>query len=882
MNITYPSNRAVYQRNSSNVGTIMFGGNYKTPIDKIEVRLEPIVGGNLTDWLPIEAFISNGVYFGSINATGGWYKLQVRGLFQGTVVAATQLEKVGVGEVFLIGGQSNAQGLFGVGQVGATDDRVNCISNFYSFNSESPPFPIFSKLNAESLIAPTGNGAWCWGQLGDKLVQRLNVPVLFINTAWSGLNIAEWRKSADGGQSVNPISFFVSDPGFPFNSMSSSLQHYVNLLGIRAFLWIQGEADNYLENSTEKYAEDLKYVIAKTRERSGKNISWVISRTSRDQFKGVYPPIIAGQNKVIAETYNTFAGPLTDVINDRLDGVHFSAQGLTKLAQAWNEALTDGFFQQSTPQLAAPILPVYSECATGNYQQPMRLQMPDGYPNYRWSNNSSSNFIEVGQGYHQGYAKDGTGNTFYTVPLTYEENLIPSQPQISANGPVDFCGGGSVQLTTNYSMNTTWNTGAKNQSIAVQTDGFYNVSYTNFYGCSSVSAPIKVTVLPSPNPIVTASGPTNFCSDEKLFLTSNYDIGNLWTTGETSKTIEITESKSIAIKIKNEFGCEATSTTINTVVRPAAQKPTIKLNGPAEFCADAVTEIEGTSVHPTVFWNNNETSLKIKANQTGNYFLNAKNEFDCIATSEPLFIQVNSLPEKPIITTQDPIIACDNRTIRLTASEGVGYKWSNDSTSQGINVKQSGNYKVKTISEKGCISPESDVFPINFYETPKQPTVQQIGKYTLQVSLANQLPDIKYNWTKDNNALQKDTDIIKVIESGGYQVKASTIYNVGINETLTCESDTSSKFEFIISAEDAGFSIHPNPITDKQLTIETLTEVDNAKITLYDIQGQVVKVFSVDVFNEMKTFNLEGIPSGLYVVVIKNNRFKATKKIIIE
>jgi hypothetical protein len=119
LDITFPPERAIFQRNNGNATIVYIAGNYRTRLDKIEAKLIPIQGGTPIDWTPIVAQPFFGTYRGSLVVNGGWYELRVRGIRNNKVVAESILPKFGVGEVFLISGQSNAQGYNGRGQRGA-------------------------------------------------------------------------------------------------------------------------------------------------------------------------------------------------------------------------------------------------------------------------------------------------------------------------------------------------------------------------------------------------------------------------------------------------------------------------------------------------------------------------------------------------------------------------------------------------------------------------------------------------------------------------------------------------------------------------------------------------------------------------------------------
>jgi hypothetical protein len=138
--ITYPSNRVVFQRDNSNQASVTIAGYFSGCIDRVEARFVPRAMGQGTafpaggGWAVVQNNPRSGNYYGSMTVTGGWYKLEVRAVLDNAEAAYTSVERVGVGEVFLVAGQSNATG----GDEhpngpGATDDRVSSI-NFQNYN----------------------------------------------------------------------------------------------------------------------------------------------------------------------------------------------------------------------------------------------------------------------------------------------------------------------------------------------------------------------------------------------------------------------------------------------------------------------------------------------------------------------------------------------------------------------------------------------------------------------------------------------------------------------------------------------------------------------------------------------------------------------------
>lgn len=74
-------------------------------------------------------------------------------------------------------------------------------------------------------------------------------------------------------------------------------------------------------------------------------------------------------------------------------------------------------------------------------------------------------------------------------------------------------------------------------------------------------------------------------------------------------------------------------------------------------------------------------------------------------------------------------------------------------------------------------------------------------------------------------------------------------------------------------------TLYPNPSTGN-FTIKTntfLTSVD-----VYNINGAFIKTFKVDDTSENVEFNISGLPVGVYLLELKNDKEKTWKKVIIE
>ncbi|MDX9932446.1 MAG: PKD domain-containing protein, partial [Bacteroidales bacterium] len=101
-----------------------------------------------------------------------------------------------------------------------------------------------------------------------------------------------------------------------------------------------------------------------------------------------------------------------------------------------------------------------------------------------------------------------------SAPVNAVFGTTPATPVITPSGPLTFCNGDSVVLTSSPASSYLWNPGLViSQSITVKNSGTYYVETGNGTGCTAMSLPVTVTVLPNtPAPVITASGPLTFCT----------------------------------------------------------------------------------------------------------------------------------------------------------------------------------------------------------------------------------------------------------------------------------------------------------------------------------------------------------------------------------
>ena len=373
--IAFPASRIVLQRNNSNRAVVNITGTFTQSVDRIEARLKTRPGeeGTEVTWATISSNPSGGVFSGSLTAAGGRYDLEVRA-FKGAnqVESPTLVDRVGVGEVFFIVGHSNAAGGSSP-SLGADNDMVSSINpmaddpirydQYFSTGNPAllPPLK-FTQLCGNCGMAPgVKDISFFWGRLGDLLVAKLKVPILFYSAAFGGTNMEQTYMSAYDIPFDH--SFVDYKIRMPYVNIRNGLKTYVPQTGLRAILSGHGVNDRFVNNAEQSFKKNNEGVIDKTRSESGvSSLPWLVAISGWAGTRITY--LENAQQSVILSKSNVWRGAELNQIDNsgrNSDQVHFNVEGQKAAAQKWFEAITStstNFLTQSTPILAkTPDLP---------------------------------------------------------------------------------------------------------------------------------------------------------------------------------------------------------------------------------------------------------------------------------------------------------------------------------------------------------------------------------------------------------------------------------------------------------------------------------------------------------------------------------------------
>ena len=322
--VTRPSPHEVAQQEDDGTAEVEVRGRLHAAFDRLEVRWG--AGG----WEVLDARPVGGLFAGAVRLPAGWAELQVRGLRAGEVVDEVTVGPLGVGEVFITAGQSNAANAGLPPQV-PRDPRVSAAA-VTGWQHAADPQPIAN-----------GAGGSPWPALGDALVAAWDVPVGFVSVAIGGTAVSQWRPGA-------PDALFER-----LVDASDRLGHR----GFRAVLWHQGESDALGATASEDYARMLEEIVAASRRAAGWPAPWGVARAAfvPDLDPAFAAAVVAGQGIVIERDALVFEGPATDDLVGpewRHDGIHFNGPGLAEHGERWAAAVLAALPCAGRPEACLP------------------------------------------------------------------------------------------------------------------------------------------------------------------------------------------------------------------------------------------------------------------------------------------------------------------------------------------------------------------------------------------------------------------------------------------------------------------------------------------------------------------------------------------------
>ncbi len=346
--LTTPLDYQVTQRSHRTEGRIAVAGTRKDALGtRLEVRLVDQQGKG--DWQKFDG--DNESFSTSLPAVaGGWYRLEARLMKDGKVVAEQTVEHVGVGEVFLVAGQSNSAN-YGEEKQSVKSGQVS------SFDGAT------WRLAHDPQRGAGGNGGSFMPPLGDALAAKFGVPIGFIPIGIGATSVREWLPA--GVPFPQPPTIIGRVTKRPDGTWDCKGAAYANLIarekqfgprGFRAVLWHQGESDANQKDQTRTlpgnlYQAYLTRIIQDSRQAAGWPVPWFVAQVSYHVPGDEASADIREAQAALWKSGVALAGPDSDALKSEWrqsngKGVHFSGPGLREHAARWAERITPWLEEQ--------------------------------------------------------------------------------------------------------------------------------------------------------------------------------------------------------------------------------------------------------------------------------------------------------------------------------------------------------------------------------------------------------------------------------------------------------------------------------------------------------------------------------------------------------
>jgi len=278
-----PVEYQVFQRGMWRQGEIRVCGHTLSGTDSLQVRLtgKSLDGDLPGEWNPIEFNGRDGFFSTKLKVpAGGWYTFSVRALQRDKLIGRMEVPHIGVGEVFMVAGQSNASN-HGSERQRPTTGTVSAFDG-ENWQAADDPQP-----------GGSGSGGSFIPAFGDAMARRYDVPIGVANVGVGATSVREWLPQGERmanqpttGQHVKAVGPHEwESTGELFDKLIHRLTAF-GPYGCRAILWHQGESDagqargGYPADrqiSGAQYTDFLTRLIDASRDSAAWDVPWIVA-----------------------------------------------------------------------------------------------------------------------------------------------------------------------------------------------------------------------------------------------------------------------------------------------------------------------------------------------------------------------------------------------------------------------------------------------------------------------------------------------------------------------------------------------------------------------------------------------------------------------------
>ena len=342
LTLTSPLAHQVVQRATPGKGLLRITGELSEDVSpEAAVQVRVVNETRQMPWLQVNSVKGRKIIASYEAPAGGWWTLEVRIMLDGKEIALGKVPHVGVGEVFVVAGQSNSANHGEEKQTPQTGLVASFDGTTWRLAEDPQP-------------GASGGGGSFLPPLGYELARKLGVPIGFVACGIGATSVREWLPK--GATFPNPPTIesrVEKRPDGLWMSKGDAYQTFLarmKLLGPRCFravLWHQGESDANQKDPTrtlrgDLYRQYLETILRESRREIGWEVPWFVAQASYHVPGDEGSDDIRAAQASLARDGIALEGPDSDALKGELrerggQGVHFSGKGLREHGAKWAE-----------------------------------------------------------------------------------------------------------------------------------------------------------------------------------------------------------------------------------------------------------------------------------------------------------------------------------------------------------------------------------------------------------------------------------------------------------------------------------------------------------------------------------------------------------------
>ena len=462
-----------------------------------------------------------------------------------------------------------------------------------------------------------------------------------------------------------------------------------------------------------------------------------------------------------------------------------------------------------------------------------------------------------------------------TLTVVVNPNPIAT---IVASGPLSFCNGNQVQLTSTIGI-PSWSTGSADTTITVIQSEMIQLFVVNEFGCTDTDS-LGITVFEVP--IVTAAADTSVCiSNGPFALNATPDLGT-WT-GVNISNNTFTPATEGTVGFQYSFtdgnGCTSVDSTYFTIAVPLIMTagPDVDVCMPSDLIDLASNASPAGGAWSGFGVTTEGTVIPILS---GSYAYAYSFE-DLCATSDTVYVNAYDVPEAPVIGGE--LFFCKNVPSPLWSNYVGGNLWTTTDAADTIYIVDAGTYGVTHTDIHGCSS--FSQVTVQQYPEPQIPAISgepnAVYNNTYSYAVAS-LPDYTYNWIVTGGTIisGQGTNVIEVVWDqfitgvGEIQMTWANAYGCESTQFYAVSVDVSVQEIFA-----SNLRIYPNPTRDI-VNIQWDFMNENTYLSLFDNTGKLITAQKLN--NQMlHILDLSGYQNGVYQLRLSNENAVIVKAIAV-